>query len=341
MPDDRGSVRALRRQAQRRRRTREIAAVSILTLLVAIVVVGVWVLGRGPASERRDQKPPLLARGSAAPVVTSSVSKAETGTAAAPSALGDVASSKPMAGGASPAIPAVDSLAKSDAAAVAKAAVDFPGAPALSPRTPSLSHGHPRHKYVAFTFDDGYGFQPEMLELLKQYNARCTTFVIGSWAAGNKPVLRQLKRDGFEIANHTWDHSTLTHLSETGIANQLTRTQRVISSVTGNQAPYLRPPGGATNPAVKAAAARLGYRIVMWDRSFGDSGRGATPQKLYDNVVNAHGGVQPGDVILGHWGSKPTYEALKRVLPELRARGYEFVTISELVADSTPSKSSP
>lgn len=218
--------------------------------------------------------------------------------------------------------------------AAAKAAVPYPGAPPISPTTLSINHLHPRHKYIALTLDDGFNFQPDLLALLKQYDVHCTTFLVGSWAASHKQDLKMMRDAGFEIANHSWTHPFLTKLSTSQIQSQLSQTQRVISSVTGNQAPYLRPPFGATDSHVKAAAASLGYRIVMWDRTFGDSGRGATPQKLYDNVVNAHGGVQPGDVILCHWGSKPSYEALKMIIPDLRAQGYQFVTISELIADS-------
>ena len=221
---------------------------------------------------------------------------------------------------------------------MARAAVAYPGAPALSAATPSLNHLRPKHKYIAITLDDGYAFQPKMLELLQQYDAHCTTFLIGSWAAANKPILKRLDKAGFEIANHTWDHKTLTRLSSSQVESEFSRTQKVISSVTGNQAPYMRPPGGGTNSSVKAVAARMGYRVVMWDRSFGDSGRGATPEKLYNNAIVSAGGVKPGDIILCHWGSKMSYEAMKRVLPDLKAQGYEFVTISELVADSAPVK---
>lgn len=229
---------------------------------------------------------------------------------------------------------------KASAHAVAAAAVPYPGAPPLSPTTPSVGglRLHPKHKYVAITFDDGYNFQVPMLELLEQQHLRCTTFLIGQWMQGNKSIVKRLNADGFEIANHTWSHSNLTKMTPSQVASQLSRTQAVISPITGNQAPYLRPPGGATNPKVKAAAAKLGYRIVMWDRTFGDSGRGATPKKLFDNAMMSGGGVKPGDVILCHWGSKMSYQAMKLVLPYLKSQGYEVVTLSELIADSKPAR---
>ena len=155
----------------------------------------------------------------------------------------------------------------------------------------------------------------------KQYDARCTTFLLGTWAASHKREVKRMHRAGFEIANHTWSHPFLTRMSSSQVESELTRTQRVITSITGNQAPYMRPPYGDTDASVRRTAAGLGYRVVLWNRSFGDSGRGATAKKLYQNVMTRHGGIKSGDIILCHWGSKGTYGALKRILPELKASG--------------------
>jgi peptidoglycan/xylan/chitin deacetylase (PgdA/CDA1 family) len=186
--------------------------------------------------------------------------------------------------------------------------------------------------------DDGYGFQPEMLALLQKYDARCTTFVLGGWAASNTSTLKKLDAAGFEIANHTWDHKSLTKLTAEQQRSELLRTQKVISAVTGNQAPYMRPPGGATNARVKSVAADLGYQQVMWTRTFADSSKHASPENSYHWVMEYGGGVRPGDIILCHWGSKNSLAAMRRILPELKAQGYEFVTVSELIADSATTK---
>jgi len=197
--------------------------------------------------------------------------------------------------------------------AVAEAALDFPGAPSITPR--SIASLEPKRKYVAITLDDGYGFEPRLLTLFEKYDARCTVFVLGQWAQNNKKALRRLDKAGFEIANHSWDHKDLTELSDAQIRSQLRRTQKVISAVTGNQAPYMRPPMGATNSRVKEVPK-------------------ASPERSYRSVMQRGGGIRPGDIIVGHMGSDDTYEALKRILPELTAQGYEFVTVSELIADS-------
>ena len=317
------------RRAARKRSSSRLAAfigAALGCLLLVAVIAFTWskLAPHSQSSASTSTKAAVVVIGSQASSSTAkkSETKATTTEAAAQSAM----SIAPTA--------ADDVASAASKSAVHKAAVPFPGAPALPATTKSINHLNPRHKYIAITLDDGYGFQTKMLDLLEQYHAHCTTFLIGQWAAQNKPILKRLNKDGFEIGNHTWDHKPLTKMSSSQIVSELAKTQTIISSVTGNQAPYLRPPGGATNTSVRQVAASRGYRVIMWNRTFGDSGGGPTPTKLYNNAVVANGGVQPGDIILCHWGSKMSYQAMKRVLPYLKAQGYEIVTISELIADS-------
>jgi len=325
MPQDPRRMRDVRRQAaRRRRRTRFVVAAGVCIAVLVAGAVTAFAWGRTRATADNS-----VAKAASTTSASPATPTAEvTEPVAAPEATPTV---KPTA----EVLPEPPSTPKGASKAMSEAAVQFPDAPAVKPV--SFGQLKPKHKYVAITLDDGYGFQPEMFELLQQYDARCTTFVLGSWAADNASTLKKLDAAGFEIANHTWDHKTLTKLTDAQIESELLRTQKAISAVTGNQAPYMRPPGGATNTRVKGVVAGLGYKQVMWNRSFGDSGRGATTKKLYENVVTSNGGIKPGDIILCHWGSKATYEAMKKILPELKSQGYEFVTVSELIADS-PSK---
>ena len=317
MPQDRRTMRELRRKAARRRRI--VRSWIALGVFVTVVIAG----GAGAFAWSRSRT--SLPRETAA-----ASTQATTTPPAAQATVTPVPAEQPATVTPEPQPTQPESDGPSEA--VSEAAVQFPDAPSVKPT--SFGQLKPKHKYVAITIDDGYAFQPEMLDLLVQYDARCTTFILGSWASGNKSALKKMDAAGFEICNHTWDHKLLTKLSDSQIESEMMRTQKVISAVTGNQAPYMRPPGGATNSRVKSVVAELGYKQVMWNRSFGDSGRGATTKKLYENVVTANGGVKPGDIILCHWGSKATYKAMKKILPELKAQGYEFVTVSELIADS-------
>ncbi len=217
--------------------------------------------------------------------------------------------------------------------AVAKAAVRFPDAPAVEPQV--IRKLHPRHKYVAITIDDGLSYDPRLLKLLEDNHIRVTTFLLGQAVKKNPAFVKRLNADGFEIANHTWDHANLKKLSESGINSELEKTQTAISAVTGNQAPYMRPPGGNYDTQVKTTSGALGYKLVMWSRSFADTSRSATPEQLYKNVMD---GLKPGEIILCHWKGKDTYEAMVKILPELKRRGFGVVTISQLIADSPGGK---
>jgi peptidoglycan-N-acetylglucosamine deacetylase len=315
-------------QQRRKRRTlakRAAAVVSAVVVLSVGAFVGWRAIGQSHA------EPALRQQQAQASTVPSRPAVSAPATSTTPTAK-----SSPAAVATTTAVSAPETGKRAAAGAkiVADAAVKFPDAPSVSRSAQTITELRPRHKYIAFTLDDGYNFQPEMLELLKQYDARCTTFLIGSWAASHKRDVKRMHQAGFEVANHTWSHPFLTRMSSSQIESELTRTQRVITSITGNQAPYMRPPYGDTDAGVRRTAAGLGYRVVLWNRSFGDSGRGATAKKLYKNVMTAHGGVKSGDIILCHWGSKGTYGALKRILPELKDQGFEFVTVSELIKDS-------
>jgi peptidoglycan/xylan/chitin deacetylase (PgdA/CDA1 family) len=324
----------LQRQVARRRRVRT-ARWLLAGLITCVLAAGAYIYislrahssAAHPADGSTDTQ--LAYRAPKTSAVTTPATTETTSSAvdATPS------SSQEASQGGSDAESGADAATRSQKA-VREAAVRFPDAPEISGSTKSLSQLRPKHKYIALTLDDGYDFQPEMLKFLKDHNVRCTTFLVGNWASGHTKDVKAMRDAGFEIANHSWSHPFLTRLSSSGVRRELIRTQRVITGVTGDQAPYLRPPFGDTDSGVKSAAAGLGYRIVLWNRSFGDSGRGPTPKKLYNNVMKSRGGVKPGDIILGHWSSKPTYEALKKIVPELQAQGYEFVTVSELIADS-------
>jgi peptidoglycan-N-acetylglucosamine deacetylase len=307
-----------------RRRRPRYGAWAILAVTCAVLgFVGVRIaLPRHPASSVApvSAPSPAAAVDSVRPNATATVSAARVDTTAP----------------AAPEVQVAANPAPQRDDAVTEAAVSFPGAPAV--KVGSINHLEPKHKYIAFTLDDGYGFQPQMLKLLQKYDARCTTFLIGSWMKSNKKTVRRLRKSGFEIANHTWDHATLTGLSDAAIRRELLRTQEVITSVTGNQAPYMRPPGGGTDQRVARVAASLGYKVVLWNGTFADSAKHPSPEKAYRSVMTRWGGVHPGDIILCHWGSENSYEAMKRILPELAAQGYKFVTLSELIADSKPSK---
>jgi len=291
-----------------------LAAIAVAWAAVAAVGVLTGAMGRRSAAGTRSPVPAAAAVTTGSPVAKAS---------AAASAASEPATASAQAS------PEDSDASSSGSAAVAAAALPYPGAPAVKPLT--ITHLNPREKLVAITLDDGLSYDPRLLDLLEKNHVTATTFLLGQAVVRNPKFVKRLKADGFEIANHTWDHTNLTGLSVSGVKAQLRNTQKVISAITGDQAPYMRPPGGATNASVRRTAASLGYTVVLWNKSFADTSRSATPERLYHNVMD---GLKPGDIILCHWKGRDTYEAMVLILPELRRRSYRVVTLSELIAVS-------
>lgn len=288
-------------------------------IVVALAAGGLVMAG---VAARRVPEPKVATR---QPVATSAPSAGSS--SATPSGAATTASTPTSA-------PTPASVTSAESAgAVRAAALRYPNPPAIKPLT--ISRAHPKRKVVALTLDDGIPFDTRILDLFEARGVRCTTFLLGQAVREHPDLVRRLNKDGFEIANHTWDHKTLTKLSDTQIRSEWSRTQAAISAITGNQAPYMRPPGGGTNLHVRSLAASMGYHVVLWDKSFADTSRAATPQRLFHNVMDT---LKPGDIILCHWGGKDTYEALQLILPEMERRGFTPVTLSEMLADSAQAK---
>jgi peptidoglycan-N-acetylglucosamine deacetylase len=317
--EDLADRRARRAAAADRRRARLRRTIAVGAVLAVLLVAGaaagvVWLARRGSGAAGAGSGSSATAP-TAPPAATATRSVDASGTV---TPTGTVAATGTV-------VPPPAGTPK----AVTQYAEPYPGAGAVTPVV--LRRVNVKRKLVAITLDDGIPFDTRMLTLFEQNGIRCTTFVLGQFAHSRPDLMKRLKKDGFEIANHTYDHKTLTKMSASGIRTELSKTQAAISKITGNQAPYMRPPGGAFNSTVKSVSASMGFRVVMWSRSLADTSKSATPLQCYKNAVN---NLQPGEIILCHWGRPATYEAMKLILPELRRRGFEVVTVSELVADA-------
>ncbi|WDL99531.1 polysaccharide deacetylase family protein [Alicyclobacillus sp. ALC3] len=189
-------------------------------------------------------------------------------------------------------------------------------------------------KVVALTFDDGPSakFTPIILETLRENHARATFFVIGSRVERLPEVLTEELREHDEIANHSFKHQIMTSLSEQRIYSELSSTQQAIQEATGSEQPLMfRPPRGRINKRILQVAEDHHYKVVMWSI---DSGDWANPG-VHQIVKTVLSQVKSGDIILFHdqGGSRrQTVTALKQIIPVLRRRGYEFVTVSDLIS---------
>jgi peptidoglycan/xylan/chitin deacetylase (PgdA/CDA1 family) len=177
---------------------------------------------------------------------------------------------------------------------------------------------------VALTFDDGPNekITPLLLDALEARGVKATFFVIGVNAAAYPDILKQAYDSGHLICSHTCDHVSLTGLDETGLADQINNTVKIIQDIIGEAPRYLRPPLAAIN---KAIAAQIDCPIMLWTVDPRDwESRNA--DTVYKNIMD---NIYDGAVIILHDRFPSTVEAVSRVIDTLLEEGWCFVTLDE------------
>ena len=188
---------------------------------------------------------------------------------------------------------------------------------------------------VALTFDDGpHGkFTPRLLDLLKARGVRATFFVLGENVALHPGIAKRIVDEGHEIANHSWSHPSFTKLGLDGVRSQIIRTENAIAEATGVRSKVIRPPYGATNDRLKSwIDSEFGMKTLMWSVDPLDwkrPGPAVVARRLID-------GAQPGGILLAHDIHEATIAAMPATIDGLVARGFRFVTCSELLAMEQP-----
>lgn len=186
------------------------------------------------------------------------------------------------------------------------------------------------HKVVALTIDDGPNDKttPELLKILQEKNVKVTMFVLGRNVKEHPELVARAAKDGHEIATHAYSHTLLTKMSQAECADELDKTEAILKSIAVK--PHLfRPPGGAYNEAVIKEADKHCYTTVLWSVDPKDWQNPSVEQVV--NAVTTT--VEPGSIVLLHDGQYPlpTPKAVGQIIDNLRAKGYTFITMSELL----------
>jgi len=212
-----------------------------------------------------------------------------------------------------------------------------------APRVPAQYNEVPMSRpIVALTFDDGPHpeLTPRLLDILRHNGVRATFYVIGRSVAAHPDIARRIVAEGHEIANHTYNHPSLTTVGAAGLQRELTSATQIIEQTTGRRPTHMRPPYGAINDRVRAAIFRdHGLDIIMWSCDPLDwkrPGAQVVRQRLVD-------GATPGGILLAHDIHPGTIDAVPGVIQDLKAKGYGFATVSQLLAlkESRPAAPSP
>ena len=226
-----------------------------------------------------------------------------------------------------------------EASATAPEASPTPVSPASSAKI-SYSSCNVEGQVLAMTFDDGPHAQntPRLLDILKERGVKATFFVVGQNAVEYPDILKRIAAEGHELANHSYSHPILASMSEGAIRDQLDKTHQAVLSATGVSMKLLRPPYGALSQPQRAwANSTFGYKTILWDVDpldwkFRDAAR-------VQGEILSH--AKSGSIILSHDIHKTTVDAMPATLDALTAKGFKFVTVTELLAMDRPSAPKP
>ena len=188
------------------------------------------------------------------------------------------------------------------------------------------------YKKIALTFDDGPHprLTPKILEILDKYKVRATFFTVGINVHYYPETFEKIVARGHEIGNHTYTHPHVSRVDKVTLRDEIERCESEIYEHSEYRTKLFRPPEGMVDTGITTLLKELDYKVILWDIDTRDWDH--TPaSEIADMIINR---ISSGDIILMHdyiSYDSPTPEALEIFLPVLIERGYQFVTVSELI----------
>lgn len=197
-----------------------------------------------------------------------------------------------------------------------------------SPPLTVLSEGAPALNEIALTFDDGPhpGFTEPLLKILAEHKIRATFFLVGKMAEIAGDLVRREVAAGHEIGNHTYSHICLKTSTPTLANTELRRCNAVIESLTGETVRICRPPGGVFDRNAIDIVHQLDMMTVLWTCDPADYEDIPGPQIVARTLPT----LSPGGIVLLHDGIQGTLDALPQIIAACDARGFKYVTCSEM-----------
>lgn len=198
--------------------------------------------------------------------------------------------------------------------------------------------GLPRgSRQIALTYDDGPNdpHTQRLLEVLASHGVHATFFLIGRYVRRHPEIVRKIVQAGHVVGNHTFTHPLLTLKSEAEIRQELSACRAALQDVIGAHSNLFRPPFGGRRPAVLRIARELGLETIMWNVTGYDWD--APPAAVIERKIAKQ--IRGGDVVLLHDGGhkqigadrSQTVIATDRLIARYKAKGYEFVTMSQMM----------
>jgi peptidoglycan/xylan/chitin deacetylase (PgdA/CDA1 family) len=204
----------------------------------------------------------------------------------------------------------------------------------LQRRHPSvLFYGDVTRREIALTFDDGPHPRdtPQVLDGLARHNVRATFFLIGRNAEGHPQLVRQIHQNGHQLALHCYRHLPFPMESASTLKRQLDQSRKAIAracDIPSESIQHVRPPYGFFTARILSLLTGWGYRLVLWDNMplHFLQPTAWTIQQILERTI-------PGSIIVLHDGKghgAKVSQILDVILPQLKAKGFEFVTIEQM-----------
>src|SRR5438093_9400063 len=206
-----------------------------------------------------------------------------------------------------------------------------------TPEEPGITFNsvHVDGPYIVMTFDDvpSATLTPKLLDLLAAHHIKATFFVIGENVAEHPEIVARAAREGHEIGNHSWSHPNFGKMGDESVRSQLQRTDDAIKNATGERPTLMRPPYGSITDREKHwIHDEFSYQIILWDVDPYDWRRPG-PAVVRNRILKE---TQPGSIVLSHDIHPGTIEAMPSTFDALEAKGFRFVTVSELIQAAVP-----
>jgi polysaccharide deacetylase family sporulation protein PdaB len=199
-------------------------------------------------------------------------------------------------------------------------------------------------KIVALTFDDGPNppYTEQLLDVLKENHVSATFFLIGQNVEKHPELVKRIAAEGHQLGNHTYHHMDLLKADRKLIADEVDRTNQVITAASGITPHLVRPPHGFRDPVVMEMMAERNLKVVEWSvmsRDWLNPGVDTIVERTISKVKN--GSIillHDGDGIAAQDSRAQTIEATRRIIQILSAQGYKFVTVDEILAKTEEGK---
>ncbi len=181
---------------------------------------------------------------------------------------------------------------------------------------------------IAITFDDGPHpvYTPMLLDGLKERGVKASFFVIGKNIPGNEKILKRMADEGHIIGNHTYHHVQLNGISDRDACKEVEETSELIKSITGQDTLFLRAPFGEWN---KSVICKIDLIEVRWTVDTLDW----TMEDVATIIKKGTTDIEENDIILMHDEYESSVKAALKIIDELQAGGFEFVTVDEIILD--------